>query len=75
MNANILVNNLIHSSANACLQRYLNTNVLILEQDLQEKDERFCGTDMSIIMFWGTLGLMTLKIHFNLEDARLLINV
>jgi CheY-specific phosphatase CheX len=69
MNANILLNSLIHSSANACLQRYLLTNNITLAQDLKEQNQSSYGTDMSIVMFWGTLGLMTLKIHFNIEDA------
>jgi CheY-specific phosphatase CheX len=67
-----LIKSLIRSSLNARMQRYINKNEITLIEGLTEPSEGNYDTEMSIIMLWGVMGMITLKVHFNVEKAMIL---
>jgi CheY-specific phosphatase CheX len=64
-----LTKSLIRSGLNARMQRFINKNEVTLIEGLSEPSEGSYDTEMSIIMLWGLMGMITLKVHFNIEKA------
>ena len=60
---------LIRKTTFACLQRYIRRTNLELVENIVQKDEEAYNSEMSIIMLWGEIGSITLKVHFSLDIA------
>ena len=67
--ANKLMKALVHSSLNARMQIYVNKSDLSLIEGVKDPIEDCYDLEMSIIMLWGFLGSVTLKLYFNIDKA------
>lgn len=64
-----LMKDLVRSSLNARMQIYINRKELALVKDVKDPIEGYYDSEMSVIMLWGVLGSVTLKLYFSIDKA------
>lgn len=63
-----LMRSLVRSSLNARMQFYINKTDLQMSEECKDSVEN-SESEMSVIMLWGVLGSVTLKLYFDIDKA------